>query len=72
MNVTETVMNQGADGAAPTRTRFYLSTNVLLESTDIALGQGRAVPRFAVGALNAGTTAVTIPSSVGGRGFTCS
>ncbi|MGH9147578.1 MAG: CARDB domain-containing protein [Vicinamibacterales bacterium] len=69
INVTDTVMNQGADGAAPTLTRFYLSTNVLLESTDIALGQGRAVPSVAAGALNPGTTAVTIPSSVGGGGY---
>jgi subtilase family serine protease len=63
LNVTDTVINQGADRAAPTVTRFYLSTNTVLDAADMALGPGRAVPSIAAGASNPGTTAVTIPAT---------
>jgi subtilase family serine protease len=61
--IADTVTNQGGDGAAPTTTRFYLSTNSSLDAGDIALTTGRAVPPVAAGASSGGTTLVTIPPS---------
>lgn len=61
VNVTDTVMNQGADAAAPTITRFYLSKNAILDAGDVALAPGRAVPDLASGASNSGMTPLTIP-----------
>ncbi len=63
INVSDTVLNQGADGAAATVTRFYLSTNAALDAADMVLGEVRAVPSVAAGTSNAGTTAVTIPTT---------
>lgn len=61
VNVTDTVMNQGADLAAPTTTRFYLSKNGILDAGDVALAPGRAVAVIAAGASNSGMTPLTIP-----------
>lgn len=61
VNVTDTVMNQGADLAAPTTTRFYLSKNGILDAGDVALAPGRAVAEIAAGASNSGMTPLSIP-----------
>jgi len=61
VNVTDTVTNQGADAAAPTITRFYLSKNGILDTGDVALAPGRAVPDIVGGASNSGVTPLTIP-----------
>ena len=61
--MTDTVVNQGAGAAAPTSTRFYLSTNVSLDAADIALGSVRAVAALDAGASSAGSTTLTIPAS---------
>src|SRR5499427_11077606 len=62
ITVTDTTKNQGGGAADPTTTRFYLSTNTLLDASDVPLGS-RAVPALAAGATNSGSTAVTIPTA---------
>jgi len=61
LSVSDTTRNQGGDTAAASTTRFYLSTNTVLDAADVQLGS-RAVPALAAGASSAGTTAVTIPA----------
>jgi subtilisin family serine protease len=61
VNVTETVMNQGAGAVGPTTTRFYLSKNGALDAADVVLASGRSVPDLAAGASSAGMTPLTIP-----------
>jgi subtilase family serine protease len=57
------VTNQGGGGAAASTTRFYLSTNAVLDASDVALGAGRAVPPLAAGASSSGSTSIAIPSN---------
>jgi subtilase family serine protease len=60
VNVSSTVLNQGA-GAAPGSTiRFYLSTNIGLDSADIAVGS-RTVGPLAAGQSDAGAAAILVP-----------
>lgn len=59
--ISETTTNTGAGEAQPSTTRFYLSTNYLLDSGDVAL-EARSVPALAAGASSVGTTTVTMPS----------
>jgi subtilase family serine protease len=61
ITVTDTTKNQGGGAADPTTTRFYLSTNTVLDASDVPLGS-RAVPALASGASSSGSTAVTIPA----------
>jgi len=63
VSVTDTVMNQGADAAAPSVTRFYLSKNLLLDAGDIPIAATRSVPQIAANGSSTGTTSVTIPLS---------
>ena len=66
VTVSETVYNQGS--AAPaSRTRFYLSLNSLLDSSDIPLGQFRDVPPLGRTASSAGTTVLSIPTGISGN-----
>lgn len=58
----ETVVNQGAGAAGASMTRFYLSSNISLDASDVVLAGSRAVPALAAGASSAGTTTVTIPA----------
>ena len=58
--VTETTSNQGGGPAAATKTRFYLSSNYMLDATDIPL-QERDVLALAAGNSSPATTIVTIP-----------
>jgi len=62
VSAAETVVNQGAGVAGASTTRFYLSNNISLDSSDVALDGSRAVPALAAGASSAGTTMVTIPA----------
>jgi subtilase family serine protease len=64
VSVSDTTKNQGAGVAAPTTTRFYLSTNITLDAADILLDGSRIVPALAGGASSAGSTSVTIPSGL--------
>jgi trimeric autotransporter adhesin len=64
LTVSETIANQGGDVAAPSTTRFYLSTNSTLDGSDLVLSPARAIPQLAVGASSSGSTIVTIPSGI--------
>ncbi len=61
IDVTETTQNIGTGGASTSVTGFYLSTNALLEASDLRIGS-RAVPALAAGASSARTTSVTLPA----------
>ena len=58
--ITDTTKNMGGGDAAPSMTQFYLSTNGIIDSTDISLGS-RNLPALASGAYSYGSTTVTIP-----------
>jgi subtilase family serine protease len=59
--VGDTTRNQGSGAAVASITRFFLSTNALLDAADLVL-ESRAVEPLAVGAASTGTTAVALPS----------
>jgi subtilase family serine protease len=60
--VTDVVQNSGRDAAGPSTTRFYLSTDLVLDAGDVQLAGGRAVPALAAGESSSGSTAITIPA----------
>ena len=62
VTVTETVLNQGAGAAGASTTRFYLSTNVTLDASDVVLDGSRVVLPLAAATASGGTTQVTIPA----------
>ncbi len=62
ISVNDVTMNAGAGTAGASTTRFYSSTNAVLDAVDTALGSGRAVGSLTAGATSTGTTSVTIPS----------
>lgn len=62
LTVTDAVANQGAEAAAPTTTRFYLSTNLTLDAGDTPLAGSRLVPQIDPNGAHSGPTAVTIPA----------
>ena len=62
--VADTTKNQGAGLAGPSVTRFYLSTNAVLDAADTLLDGSRAIPALAGGASSAGSTTVTLPSTL--------
>jgi subtilase family serine protease len=59
--VNDTTRNQGGGTAAASITRFYLSTNPVLDGNDVLLTE-RAVPALAPGAISAVSTPVAIPA----------
>jgi subtilisin family serine protease/subtilase family serine protease len=63
ISVSDTAKNQGGSGAEPSTTRFYLSTNTLLDASDVVLGN-RAVSPLATGASASATTSVTLPTAM--------
>jgi subtilisin family serine protease len=54
--------NAGGNASVPSTTRFYLSVNPSFDNGDVQLAGSRAVPSLTPGALNLGTTAITIPA----------
>ena len=60
--VNDTTKNQGGGAAGASVTRFYLSSNNVLDAGDTMIG-GRSVPVLDAGAASTGTTTLTIPSS---------
>jgi subtilase family serine protease len=60
--VTDSVLNVGAGAAGASTTRFYLSTNTVIDAGDLAIATGRAVPGLGGGASSLGSTSVTIPA----------
>jgi len=65
ITISDTTTNQGAGLAAPSTTRFYLSTNSVLDAADTPLG-ARQVPSLAAGASSSGSTPLTLPGVTGG------
>ncbi len=63
ITVTDTVKNQGAGAAGASTTRFYLSSNGLLDAGDVELGL-RAVPALAAGAISSASTTLAIPTGI--------
>jgi subtilisin family serine protease len=62
--VSDTTANQRAGTVAASITRFYLSANAGLDASDIVLSGSRIIPELAAGATSAGSTSVTLPTSV--------
>jgi subtilase family serine protease len=63
LTLSDTTRNQGAGGAGASTTRFYLSTNAVLDTADVALGE-RPVPALAAGTASTASTPVTIPAGL--------
>jgi subtilase family serine protease len=66
ITITDTTKNQGGAMTPPSVTRFYLSSNVNLDSSDTLLSPGRAVPALDPGTASTGSTTVTLPAIAGG------
>jgi subtilase family serine protease len=62
-SVTDTVINQGAVGAGPSMTQYYLSTDTTKSSGDKLLTGIRSVPALGPGAASTGTLTVTVPTT---------
>jgi subtilase family serine protease len=60
--VTDTTMNAGGGAAAGSTTAFYLSTNSIVDSSDILLGT-RTIQPLSAGASDSASTTLTIPPS---------
>jgi subtilase family serine protease len=61
ISVSDTTKNQSTSAAGASTTRFYLSSDWVLDAADVALGS-RAVAALAAGASSSGTTRLSIPS----------
>ena len=62
--VTDTVRNTGAGAIGASVTRFYLSSNAVLEAGDALLAAGRSVPALAPGATSTGSATVVLPAGL--------
>ena len=60
--VNDTTTNKGAGASAASQTSFYLSTNLILDAADVAVGS-RSVPALAAGAASSGSKNITIPAT---------
>ncbi|MBI4489401.1 MAG: SBBP repeat-containing protein, partial [Deltaproteobacteria bacterium] len=63
--LTDTTRNESSSPAGASTTKFYLSTDTMLDAGDILLGS-RAIPALAAGAMDSGSTPVTIPTGLAG------
>jgi subtilase family serine protease len=63
ISVTDTTRNQGGGASPATSTRYYLSSNLSLDSGDTLLG-ARAVAALAPGVSDTGSVALTIPLGI--------
>jgi subtilase family serine protease len=61
ISVTDTASNQGGGSASASTTRYYLSTNLGFDASDIPLGL-RGVSALAGGTAEPGTAVLTIPA----------
>ena len=68
IDVTETTQNIGTGNAGTSVTAFYLSTNALLDGSDMPIGS-RGVPTLAPGATSVQTTTVTLPAVAPGTWY---
>ena len=58
---SDTIANQGGGSAAPSETRYYLSVNGTVDSSDVLIGS-RQIGDIAAAASSSGSTALTIPA----------
>lgn len=65
ITVTDTVRNAGPTDAGPSTTRFYLSSNAVLDAADLLLA-GREVAALGAGLTSAGPTGLTLPAGISG------
>lgn len=63
ISVSVTTRNQGGGPSNPSATRFYLSSNAVLDAADVLLTGEWIVPALAAGQSDAASVSVTIPSS---------
>jgi subtilase family serine protease len=68
IDVTDTTQNIGTGTAGSSVTGFYLSTNALLDASDVPVGS-RPVPTLAPGATSVRTTTVTLPAVAPGTWY---
>ena len=62
--ISDTTTNRGAGSVSASTTRFYLSTDAVLQNSDTLLPGGRSVPDLAPGVSSSGSTMVAIPSTL--------
>ena len=62
ISVTDGTKNVGGGAAGDSTTRYYLSTNITFDASDVALG-ARTVGPLAAGATNTATATAVIPAS---------
>jgi len=61
---TDTTTNTGAAPAAASTTRFFLSTNAVVDPADTPLAGSRSVPALAAGGASSGSTVLTVPAGI--------
>jgi subtilisin family serine protease len=61
VTVTDTTLNQGTVSAASTVTRFYFSTDSILDGSDQAFQESRTIPALGPGVGSTATTTLTLP-----------
>ena len=62
LNISSTIANTGGGNAGAFAVTFYLSSNYILDASDILLSGTRTFTSLAAGTSSAGTTDVTIPA----------
>jgi uncharacterized repeat protein (TIGR03803 family) len=62
--VTETVLNQGTNDTAISKTRFYFSLDAVKDAADVALTGNRYVPQLNPGDSSTGSTVVKVPTTI--------
>jgi len=62
--VSDTTTNLGAAAVTESATRFYLSTDTILNAPDMLLSGARAVPALAAGAGSTGSTTLSLPTTI--------
>jgi subtilase family serine protease len=68
IDVTETTQNIGTGSASASTTGFYLSTNALLDASDVRIGS-RTVPALGAGGSDARTTTMALPAVSAGTWY---
>ena len=63
MALTETTRNQGTGSASASATRYFLSSNSLLDASDTALTPDHVVPQLDAGLTHSASLTITIPAN---------
>ena len=67
ITITDTLKNIGAADAPSTVIRYYLSVNLMLDSSDVQLDAVRGVPLLAPNISNTGSATVPLPAGTTGN-----